>query len=278
MIGQDPYRFMFPVGWSLGFVGVMIWMPWLSKYSNFYPGTIHPELMIGGFLVCYSVGFLTTAIPRFTGSHTMTKNEEYLVILLIGVLLLSFLLQNVTAIHFADFLIMLFVLDFARNRFLLRTSEPPFSFLFVGIGILLCLISCLAMILIDLHILNEEYRIFFKSIFFNNFMLSLVLGIGSRLVPALLGHHQMPTPMKASKSINHQSLFQFLSHAPRDIKLLSLTFLLASMLEVSETTIVYGKLSRLILVIYISIKYWRIHLLPKNKGYMYFLFGSRAGR
>ncbi len=270
MIGQDPYRFMFPVGWSLGFVGVMIWAPWLMKYSDFYPGSIHPELMVGGFLVCYSVGFLTTAIPRFTGTQTMTKSERSVVLLFVGILLLSFLLKNAVAIHFSDFLIMLFVLEFARKRFLLRTNEPPSTFLFVGIGIFLSLFSCLGLILIDLHILNEEYQMFFKSIFFTNFMLSLVLGIGSRLVPALLGHQAMPTPMRPSKSINHQSLFNFLSHVPKDIKLLSLIFVLASMLEVSEATIFYARLSRLLLVLYISIKYWRLHLLPKNKGHLYF--------
>src|SRR5690606_39790595 len=40
-----------------------------------YPGRLHADLMIGGFLFLFSAGFLMTAVPRFTGAMNVTRIE-----------------------------------------------------------------------------------------------------------------------------------------------------------------------------------------------------------
>lgn len=63
---KDPYRIFFPLGLLSAFIGVLSWVPFALGYTQNYPGTEHPHLMIGGFLYVFALGFLMTAIPRFT--------------------------------------------------------------------------------------------------------------------------------------------------------------------------------------------------------------------
>ena len=63
---KDPYRIFFPLGLLSAFIGVLSWVPFALGYTQNYPGTEHPHLMIGGFLYVFALGFLMTAIHCFT--------------------------------------------------------------------------------------------------------------------------------------------------------------------------------------------------------------------
>ena len=72
---MDAYRYFFPAGWLLGIWGVVLWIlfPW-NLVS--YPGIRHPEIMMGGFFLCFVCGFLMTAAPPFTSTHGPTVKEQ----------------------------------------------------------------------------------------------------------------------------------------------------------------------------------------------------------
>jgi uncharacterized protein involved in response to NO len=85
---MDAYRYFFPVGWALGIWGVLLWIlfPWNLVT---YPGLHHPDIMIGGFFLCFVCGFLMTAAPKFTSSFGPTRFEQNFSFALIGILVVS---------------------------------------------------------------------------------------------------------------------------------------------------------------------------------------------
>ena len=66
----DPYRIFFPLGIILGAIGVSIWPLYYYGVTEGYSGRAHAFTQTDGFLYAFIVGFLLTAIPRFTGTRT----------------------------------------------------------------------------------------------------------------------------------------------------------------------------------------------------------------
>jgi uncharacterized protein involved in response to NO len=65
---REPYRVFFPLGLALAWAGVLHWLlhglGWLADYRSVF----HAITQIQGFLTCFALGFLWTAIPRRTGT------------------------------------------------------------------------------------------------------------------------------------------------------------------------------------------------------------------
>ena len=65
---REPYRIFFPLGCLLAWAGVLHWflhsIGWLADYAPVF----HAIAQIQGFMMCFAVGFLFTAIPRRTGT------------------------------------------------------------------------------------------------------------------------------------------------------------------------------------------------------------------
>jgi len=261
----EPYRLFFPIGWFLGFIGVVIWIPWLLKLTEVYPGLHHPDLMVGGFLMVYSLGFLTTAIPHFTSTEMMTSKERISAISILGLLILSFFLEPKVITHGMELILVLFLLFFAGKRFLGRSNNPPPTFMFIGIGLLLGAVGALMLMLLDLGLIDQNFLGFSKSTFYSGFMLSLIIGIGSRLIPALLGHQPVhpPTSVGASK--------KFWPNISNDLKFLAAAFIISFLFELKDGLVFYAYVLRLFLVLLVALKYWKIFSPPRNKGYMYSL-------
>jgi len=259
----EPYRLFFPIGWLLGFIGVVIWLPWLFKISEVYPGLHHPDLMVGGFLMVYSLGFLTTAIPHFTSTAMMTSNERISSIFILCLLILSFFLQEKVLTHGIELILILFLLTFAGKRFLGRSNNPPPTFMFIGIGLLFGAIGALMLMLLDLGLIDQSFLGFSKSTFYSGFMLSLIIGIGSRLIPALLGHQPVhpPTSVGTGK--------KFWPNVSNDLKFLALAFVVSFLFELQDSFVFYAYILRLFLVLFVAVKYWKIFSAPKNQGFMY---------
>jgi uncharacterized protein involved in response to NO len=261
----EPYRLFFPIGWLLGLAGGLIWIPWLLKMTEEYPGLHHPDIMIGGFLMTYSLGFLTTAIPHFTSTQMMSLKEKVCAFFILGILIFSFFLQIKALTHLTEFFLILFLLYFAGRRFLGRSNNPPPTFIFIGIGLFLGAIGSMLLMLLDLGFIEQNFLVIAKSTFYTGFMLSLIIGIGSRLIPALMGHQPVHPPVRLP---NENSFWGLISW---DIKFLAFTFVLSFLFDLSDTYGFVGHILRLILIFFVAIKYWKLYMLPRNKGFMYIL-------
>src|SRR5690348_4847137 len=68
LVRYGPYRLLFPIGVLCGLIGVGHWLfwslGWVAEGRTFF----HATLQVQGFLTCFAVGFLMTALPRFLGA------------------------------------------------------------------------------------------------------------------------------------------------------------------------------------------------------------------
>lgn len=257
----DAYRYFFPAGWLFGIWGVMLWVlfPW-NLVS--YPGIRHPEIMMGGFFLCFVCGFLMTAAPRFTSSFDPTTVEHRISWTLIAALFLSLFSSQRLIFFLVVEATFLFLIVFMFRRFKNRKSNPPDSFIFVGFGLLAGLTGSGLMALQEFYNLPSEVYQFGRLLFFQVYILYLVLGVGSRLVPALLGWAPLPT----EKSAQASRLRVFVA--------LAFAFMLSYLLEAWQQPLL-GNLLRAIVVSAIFGLFWKIHHLPKRKAVQtYFLWAS----
>lgn len=258
---MDPYRYFFPAGWVLGIWGVLLWIlfPWNLVT---YPGLHHPEIMMGGFFLCFVCGFLLTAAPRFTQSHGPTSWEQWSALALIAVLFLSLWPAKKSYFYGAVILLFLYLVRFLVVRFLSRTSNPPDSFLFVGFGVGTGLIGSIILFLAEyMNIPSEVYNLG-RLLFLQTYILCLVLGVGSRLIPALLGWAPLPTEMAK----NHPKIKLFVG--------LAIAFVFSYVVEVTPYR-VSAYLLRALVISFLAFQFWKIHKWPARKAFQsWWLWGS----
>jgi uncharacterized protein involved in response to NO len=162
---ENPYRYFFPLGIALGLWGAAMKIP---GFPLVFPG-IHSTLMIGGFALAFTAGFLVTAIPKMTGSLPLRAWE--LLLILVALLLHSGL---------AAFALLVFVLH--RSR----TGQVALS------GSLQAVVYGLAFGVLG-TVANQP-------LFLNqSMMILIVVGVGGRLLVNILGWGP-PAPIRWFRS------------------------------------------------------------------------------
>src|SRR5208283_3715407 len=132
----EPFRLFFPLGTIIGIGGVLMWPLFVWHVTQIYPGIEHPRVMIEGFLTCFVIGFLGTALPRLLDVPRITLAETLGFALALtavaichwnGLLLWGDLLFFCALAGFVTIL-----LGRARSR----KDTPPPAFVLVGMGLL----------------------------------------------------------------------------------------------------------------------------------------------
>ncbi|ASD63209.1 hypothetical protein Bb109J_c2401 [Bdellovibrio bacteriovorus] len=258
---MDAYRYFFPAGWVMAVWGVLLWIlfPWNLVT---YPGLHHPEIMSGGFFLCFVAGFLMTAAPKFTASFGPTKNEQRASLVLIGLLFASLIPGSKTFFYFTVTALFVFLITYMARRFLNRKNNPPDSFLFVGVGLGAGLVGSLTLLLGQfVNVPSELYQLA-RTFFLQAYVLCLVMGVGSRLIPALLGWAPLPT--ESSKYTPQIKLYSALAVA----------FLGSFVLEVLVQPL-SGQILRALVMSFIVFKFWKLHHLPQRRAFQsWWLWGS----
>lgn len=175
----NPYRPFFFVGTLAALVGVGVWIAhaWIPGVP--YPGTIHAHIMTGLFLMSFAMGFLMTALPRMTQTFPTRRYEFVMASLLLGILAtVGMMSEDPKNFFFGILLNTGFLLFFAARRVLQRKNNLPEIFPLVLWGLSSAILGAL-LVLFDVQTLGEKF-------FYLNFMLCLVMGVGMRLVPALM--------------------------------------------------------------------------------------------
>lgn len=250
---MDAYRYFFPAGWMMGVWGVLLWIlfPWNLVA---YPGIRHPEIMSGGFFLLFVSGFLMTAAPKFTSSFDPTKRDQQISFLLIAALFLSLLSEK--RIYFFAVVVSLFIflIYFLVRRFFRRKTNPPDSFLFVGFGMAAGLLGSVGMLLGESFNVPGDLYSLSRLALLQAYVLCLVLGVGSRLIPALLGWAPLPT--EGGKIKPRLPLFS----------MLAVLFLASFVLEAFHIQLL-SQLLRSLVISFIAFFFWKLHRFPQRKAF-----------
>jgi uncharacterized protein involved in response to NO len=199
--------------------------------------------MMGGFLFSFALGFLMTAVPKFTGAAPCKRWELQLATALS---LFSFIGSFLSV---AAFLVLAFLCFFFFSRYRTRTHTPPKHFAFVPLGLGFGLIGSVLMMLG-----NGVGRTFL----FQGTMLALVLGVGGKLVTALLGWSD--SPLVQITSLHSKSRSKF----PTDIVVPLTLLVLGFCLEFTPFTVA-ARILRALSASWIGVTAWKVYRFPRIK-------------
>lgn len=182
----EPYRALFPVGFAFALVGAAVW-PLHALGLAPYPGPLHLTLMMQGFEQCFVLGFLLTAMPAFTRAERCRPAElaaAAALMLAFGAAALAGLGAAAQALFLAS---VLFLAATLGRRVWGNSDRPPEEFLFVALGLALGAIGSALRLAAELGAGPELPARFAERLLSLGMVLSLVLGVGSLLVPTFAG-------------------------------------------------------------------------------------------
>jgi uncharacterized protein involved in response to NO len=182
---EEPFRLFFPVGLTLGIVGVSVWPLYYAGLITMYPATAHARLMIEGFMASFIIGFLGTAGPRITSTRHFSRGE---LITLLTLDLFSAGLHFGGSHRAGDILFIFCLASFLfviGKRFVQRKDSPPPNFALVALGLLNGFAGALLLALFENKAYSVQYRIG-ASLLEQGFVLLPILGVAPFLLGRLL--------------------------------------------------------------------------------------------
>lgn len=252
MFIKEPYRLFFPLGILLLLSGIFIWLPQIWNPGD-YPVLLHRYLMLNGFVAFFIGGFLMTAVPKFSKTHS-AQNLEVLSYLSLGLLGIVFAFYHKEKLILVISVLQpILILLFLLNRFFNRQENPPYSFVFIFVGLILWMGSALGSLFIDLEA--------FKHIHYEGAIGAIILGVGSRLIPGILGHVEI---VRAQREI-YEKPKSLLAAVPPHFFVTIFSYVFSYFLTEPG-----GPLLRALSVGVIAFFYWRIHKLPLERTVLTF--------
>jgi hypothetical protein len=247
---KHPYKLFFPFSILIALYACTLWLLY-SFYGHIdYPGTLHAELFIGGFLNLNILGMLLTSTPLFTQTQPMGKTEFKISFLLIIGVVASVVIQNTTLYWYFIASGWVFLFTFVTRRFRRRKMNPPRPFLFNALGIVLGFAGSLLLAI-------GESKLG-KILFYDGMGLSFILAFGGRLVPGMLGFKNT-TPKK-------QALTPYIQTLSLGVYLGATLLVLSLFIEIYLNTRIAYTL-RAIVITYMALRYWVIHKWPIGQGW-----------
>jgi len=189
-----------------------------------------------------------TAVPRFSKTEH-AKGIEVVIFFLItvtGMILAHF--NQEAMVFMVSALQPAFLLVFLLRRIFKRKENPPYSFIFIFVGLFLWTLSALASILVD----SEG----FKALHYEGAIVAIILGVGSRLIPGILGHVEIVQ----SQREKYEKPLPILKTVPWYFFLLVLSFVTSYFLDER-----IGSIIRALVVGTIGFGYWKLFSKPKDK-------------
>ena len=181
-ISSEPFRLFFPLGTLIALVGISYW-PLLQWYPQFYhaPFPFHSNLMIDGFVFSFVMGFLTTAVPRFTRAAHFTILEVMSLLILLLAAGLATLSQQFWWHHLIFLANLVVLIIFLGKRFFARSQNPPFTFVYLPFGFAAGLLGNI------LFLFFPVWENLAKAYLFQGMVLFFLMGVGGFLIRSILG-------------------------------------------------------------------------------------------
>ncbi len=182
----EPFRIFFPLATLLGLSGVSLWPLYFAGLHKFYPGAMHARLMIECFLAGFVIGFLGTALPRLLSAPPLRRGELRL---LLALYLLTAGLHIGEQPRAGDCAFIVLLLTFGAcmiRRIHERTELPPPGFVLVAFGLLSGLLGPMLWLCGLQGWVPGSVMLFGGMLLNQAFVLFLLLGIGTFLLPRFL--------------------------------------------------------------------------------------------
>lgn len=183
----DPYRLFFPIGIFFGLIGVSVWPMLAMGWISYPTPTWHVDLMIQGFLFAFILGFLLTALPRFSQTWPITKSELVLFLVVFTAGNTATLMKLYAVGKFAYWINLTLIFVFAFRRFSKRGAHPPPEFVFVGVGLIVGWIAAWIRADVFFPIMIENHELMGRRLIAEGMVLMLVMGIAGKLAPMFFG-------------------------------------------------------------------------------------------
>ena len=192
----EPYILLFPTGCLLGLLGLVFWIFFQLGWIQFYPRALHGNLMFFGFLWSFVAGFLMTAVPKMTSTSAAHIGEISFAVALVFIQMVLNV-RNLTDISVFVFLMQnAFLLFFVVRRFLVNRKVPFFGFIFLPMAFIQSVLG------VALYFFYSD-RSLFVLLSGEAFILNLILGLGSRLIPVI---SRLPNALLPNESSSSDSL------------------------------------------------------------------------
>lgn len=244
LIYSEPFRLFFPTGILYLVIGALLWLPQIWSAEN-YPVLLHRYFVLNGFAASFIGGFLMTAVPRFSKTMHARKGEVlvFFFITIAGILAATFDLEH--WVHVVSTLQALFLVFFIFTRIRQRKENPPYSFIFIFAGLLLWIVASVAGYL--------GFYESFKDLHYEGAIAAIILGVGSRLIPGILGHVEIVRMQRES----YERPVPLLQTVPWYFFLIMIAFVGSYFAPES-----YGVVMRAAIVVIVGLFYWQLLRLP----------------
>lgn len=189
-----------------------------------------------------------TAVPKFSQTDPARPWEvtSFLVITALAIALAHF--ENEHALKIVATLQPILILSFLFGRIQKRRQNPPYSFIFIFVGLLLWTGSALFGIFFEADVLNRLH--------YEGAISAIILGVGSRLIPGILGHVEIVSMQRQQ----YERPLSIIKTVP-----LHFFFLIAAFIGSYFFEEMIGNWIRLLVVAFISFRYWKLQIAPKDK-------------
>jgi uncharacterized protein involved in response to NO len=248
---RDPYSYMFPLGILSAGLGILLWLGFAAQIVHFFPRNAHGNLMFFGFLWAFVAGFLMTAIPKMTQTQPAQAWEILSAVVLV---LCQWVLNIFNWVDLAVWIYglqIVFLMIFICQRFLKRRKLPFEGFIFLPFA----LVSALAGVFVTIY--AKEQGLGFLYLYSGQaFVLNLICGLGSRLIPALT---RIPAALNPDERSQSSNLIEMIFLAV----LLNSTFWLES-LQLSSV----GWSMRAVVLMAIAVRNFKILRQPASRSYV----------
>ena len=191
----EPFRIFFFLGALCCLIGTAFWP--LKTYGVAFAEVstkFHVWIQIYGFMTCFVVGFLGTAIPHFTQSRPFSWIELLTLLGLQCAVLVWLSLGRYLYTHLCYFSMMIALVGMLSQRFVRRKQNLPDSFILVPFAFVSLLSGCGLHVLLYLGVRWRvvELTELSQNLMFQGFITFLMLGVGGFLVRAIFGWPQFP--------------------------------------------------------------------------------------
>jgi len=197
---REPYRVFFPLGVALAWAGVLHWLLHGLGLLPDYRPVFHSITQIQGFLMCFALGFLFTAIPRRTGTSPPAAWQMILAAASSAAIVVCAWLEWFGASQVFWMAIVITLIGFAVKRFRSgqATRRPPNSFVWIPLSLATGIAGSL---LIGLYgVLGDEYyglHELGRLLLLQGMFAGLIVGAGGMVLP-LLTHGEGPRDGEAT--------------------------------------------------------------------------------
>lgn len=205
--GPAPYQILFPIGLLSALLGVVLWPLFSMGVIEFYPRDSHASMMMFGFLLAFASGFLMTAIPRISNTRDAAGWEIFVMSALAALQIACGLFWPAPLVPISLYIVCLqfgFLVFFAARRIGQSGASPPASFLFLPASMVLGISGAL---LKALPWTQGSGAAIGHVFLFKGFVMTLVLGVGLRLLPVFLQGAPPPSdPQRFASTIGFRTV------------------------------------------------------------------------